>query len=192
MHTNGNNANNDDGCESTERTNETADSRPTIEVPDDFSLEDALRQQSTTPRDEQPRCPQCGTINIAQKVRQERHDDGRWKCNECNGHFDDPLPPRGECRDTEQTELGDLVTDGGVDIGDTGHETGTFESRMRQGIKQLTLARREAPDQWYQSALASVLDDTRELYRIQTGRQLDLRQEYPTSDAFAHESDAGR
>lgn len=67
-------------------------------------LDDLRRQPSTTPRDEQERCPKCGSVKVKKKVddyRGTRQNDADYLCDNCYHHFDDPVdPPR-------------IVTDGG-------------------------------------------------------------------------------
>lgn len=68
-------------------------------VPENFDLHDARHAYSTTPDEKQPKCPDCGSINITRKVgnhigqNKDRHP-GRWRCNCCQHHFDEPV--RGE------------------------------------------------------------------------------------------------
>lgn len=152
------------------------DSTPEIDIPDGFeSLRDALNRHSTTPRDEQPRCPaeSCGSTEIVSKRAAADHDRRQpepWRCNRCGHHFSEPAAPVAD-REGEP-----VATDGGVAT-DRQSSAGSFESHLRCAVKQLFLARENAPDEWFESALAEVLDDERELYRIAAGEQLDLRGE---------------
>jgi hypothetical protein len=76
-------------------------------VPDDFDLGTAKRASSTTPRDEQKRCPECKSTSIMRKVGgpSSTAKAGGWRCNECAHHFETPLEP-----DVDRDRL---ATDGG-------------------------------------------------------------------------------
>lgn len=52
---------------------------------------------------------------------------------------------------------------------------GSMASHLRCAIKQIYLAHEAAPDEWFSQALTFPLDDIRELYRVETGEQVDLR-----------------
>lgn len=66
-------------------------------VPDGFDLSKARNKRTTTPDEEQPRCPECGTTNISPKVGNhigsgKQRKPGDWRCNRhgCNHHFEEP------------------------------------------------------------------------------------------------------
>lgn len=62
----------------------------------EFGLEAALHAHSSTPDDEQLRCPHCGNVVIHHKsptrTDQPREYPEDWRCNECGAHFDEPAP----------------------------------------------------------------------------------------------------
>lgn len=69
---------------------------PLIDVPDDFDLHDAKHASTTTPTEEQPRCPACGrvsinprtsSINTGPNAPTERDRRDYW-CRECSHAFD--------------------------------------------------------------------------------------------------------
>lgn len=66
-------------------------------VPEDFDFTAALYANSTTPDDEQPRCPACGSINISRKCGStfgnNKRFDGDYRCmnHRCQEHFDEPV-----------------------------------------------------------------------------------------------------
>ena len=63
-------------------------------VPDDFDLESARRQHSTTPKDQRPRCPQCKRLSVRTKTGKPSgtsHSDKKHYCNRCDAHFDEPV-----------------------------------------------------------------------------------------------------
>lgn len=65
-----------------------------IDVPDDFDLTTALRQHSTTPKSERPRCPGCCELSVRTKTGKpsgtSRSDKPHY-CNQCDVHFDEPV-----------------------------------------------------------------------------------------------------
>lgn len=70
---------------------------PEIDVPDDFSLHDAIHAKSTTPESERKRCPECGSIGInsigtglAEALTSHDND---WRCESCRATFDEPDEP---------------------------------------------------------------------------------------------------
>jgi rubredoxin len=70
-----------------------------IIVPEDFDLDSALSAQSSTPEEEMRRCPECRAVNIQRKSNRpeshrERSED--WRCQTCEIHFEEPLPPESE------------------------------------------------------------------------------------------------
>lgn len=87
--------------------------RVDVDVPEDFSLDDALQQRSSTPDDEQPRCPECESVQVMRRVHEKAKDDvkplekgeGRggyaehpepYRCDNCDARFEEPLPPLAE------------------------------------------------------------------------------------------------
>lgn len=68
-----------------------------IDDPEAF-LEQQLRAPSTTPREERPSCPNCGSVAIARRgdkfMSQSHLDDAYLKCKTCKETF--PYPTRGE------------------------------------------------------------------------------------------------
>lgn len=85
-------------------------------VPEGFDLQSALRAESTTPAEDHPRCPQCGSVNLnprAERAGVQAGDGKPWYCNNCK----------------ERVEAAEPVTDGGQDPSpryeQTDHEIGT-------------------------------------------------------------------
>lgn len=64
-------------------------------VPDDFDWDAARRANSTTPEDDQARCPACGPVKIHTKSRSPelRTYPGAHRCDRCGEHFDEPERP---------------------------------------------------------------------------------------------------
>lgn len=75
-------------------------------VPEDFDLEHAKTKQSTTPREEQDACPECGSVVIRFRVNDgynvpidKKNPDDECYCENCGATFDEdetvepePLP----------------------------------------------------------------------------------------------------
>ena len=64
------------------------------------SVDEALRvaenEPSTTPEDEQRRCPVCGSRRVRRKTASRDTPNARpedWKCTSCYWHFDKPITP---------------------------------------------------------------------------------------------------
>jgi len=66
-------------------------------IPEGFDLESARRKQSSTPKSDLPKCPDCGSVTIIRKTSREDHPqrkDGVYRCESCGIHFDAPTRPR--------------------------------------------------------------------------------------------------
>jgi len=62
----------------------------------DEALSKAERAESTTDPETRPRCPECDSIRIREKVgpvKCEHQQPGRYCCVRCNHHFNTPRPP---------------------------------------------------------------------------------------------------
>lgn len=62
------------------------------------ALDAAEQAPSTTPDEVQPRCPECGSINIwplTEHRRPSHQRDANYRCSHtgCWAAFDEPLPP---------------------------------------------------------------------------------------------------
>jgi len=69
-------------------------------VPEGFDLEAARRKQSSTLKDDMPKCPNCGSVTIIRKTSRPDHPqrvDGAFRCESCHEHFDNPERPS-ECQ----------------------------------------------------------------------------------------------
>ena len=66
-------------------------------VPEDFDLDAARNQPSTTADSDRRRCPECGSVKIVQKTAKgaaaPNRKDGRFRCKAtgCQAHFDEPV-----------------------------------------------------------------------------------------------------
>lgn len=63
-------------------------------VPDGFDLEERLKQPTTTPPEEDEKCPYCGSRKLHHRNndprgRGPRKEEGNVRCGNCNEHFDD-------------------------------------------------------------------------------------------------------
>ena len=60
-------------------------------------LEQMRSQRSSTPKDERPSCPECGSISIDQRGQKyctpesiAEQSEAYWKCKRCKAVFDEP------------------------------------------------------------------------------------------------------
>jgi len=66
-------------------------------VPEDFDLDAARSQNSTTPDSDRRRCPECGSVKILRKTEKGANaparKGGKYRCEAdgCQAHFDVPV-----------------------------------------------------------------------------------------------------
>jgi len=83
-------------------------------VPDGFDLKAAKSKTSTTPKDQQPRCPNCGSIDLCPRnlsTARSGEDGLDYYCGRCNQRVDaaEPVPDGGDKLISDRYQTGDLA-----------------------------------------------------------------------------------
>ena len=67
---------------------------------DEITIEELRRRQdqrSTTPADHRKQCPECGSVEVIKKIERPggtpRRIDTKYRCGNCQFHFDNPVRP---------------------------------------------------------------------------------------------------